>query len=108
MLEAAGGLGTMALDILAGEMVRLTSHKTLSGDMVGRRLNELVLKLWQEKMWCIKEVVVWERRRNAEGLASSGCSLSIGRVRSLAVPTRNLLAAPAGQREPVRSSAKRY
>jgi DDE superfamily endonuclease len=37
-------------------MVRLTSHKTLSGDTVGRRLNEMALKPWQEKMWCIPTV----------------------------------------------------
>lgn len=36
---------------------------------------------------------------------ASGCSLSIGRVRSLAVPIRNPLAAPAGRHEPVSSSA---
>src|SRR5215475_4809679 len=47
------GRARWTLDLLAGEMVRLTSHKTLSGDTVGRRLNEMVLKPWQEKMWCI-------------------------------------------------------
>jgi hypothetical protein len=44
------------LDLLAGEMVRLTSHETLSGDTVGRRLAEMTLKPWQEKMWCIPTV----------------------------------------------------
>lgn len=50
------GRARWTLDLLAGEMVRLTSHKTLSGDTVGRRLNEMVLKPWQEKMWCIPTV----------------------------------------------------
>jgi transposase len=44
------------LDLLAGEMVRLTSLETLSGDTVGRRLAEMTLKPWQEKMWCIPTV----------------------------------------------------
>lgn len=44
------------LDLLAGEMVRLTAHDTLSGDTVGRRLAEMKLKPWQEKMWCIATV----------------------------------------------------
>ena len=37
-------------------MVRLTSHEALSGDTVGRRLAEMALKPWQEKMWCIPTV----------------------------------------------------
>jgi transposase len=47
------GLARWTMDLLAGEMVRLTSLKTLSGDTVGRRLSEMSLKPWQEKMWCI-------------------------------------------------------
>jgi hypothetical protein len=31
-------------------------HETLSGDTVGRRLAEMELKPWQEKMWCIPTV----------------------------------------------------
>lgn len=46
----------MDIGLLAGEMVRLTSLKTLSGDTVGRRLSEMPLKPWQEKMWCIPTV----------------------------------------------------
>jgi hypothetical protein len=41
---------------LAGELVRLTSHETLSADTVGRRLSEMKIKPWQEKMWCIPAV----------------------------------------------------
>ena len=44
------------LDLLASEMVRLTSHAALSGDTAGRRLADMALKPWQEKMWCIPTV----------------------------------------------------
>jgi transposase len=50
------GRARWTLDLLAGEMVRLTAHETLSGDTVGRRLAELKLKPWQEKMWCVPTV----------------------------------------------------
>jgi transposase len=50
------GRARWTMDLLAGEMVRLTSHETLSGDTVGRRLAEMKLKPWQEKMWCIPAV----------------------------------------------------
>lgn len=47
------GRACWTLDLLADEMVRLTAHITLSADTVARRLDELALKPWQEKMWCI-------------------------------------------------------
>lgn len=50
------GRARWKLDLLAGEMVRLTSHKKLSGDTVGRRLAEMDLKPWLQKMWCIPKV----------------------------------------------------
>jgi transposase len=50
------GRARWTLDLLAGEMVRLTSVETLSGDTVGRRLAEMTLKPWQDKMWCIPTV----------------------------------------------------
>jgi len=50
------GRACWTLDLLAGEMVRLTEHATLSGDTVGRRLAENKLKPWQKKMWCIPKV----------------------------------------------------
>jgi transposase len=50
------GRARWTLDLLAGEMVRLTVHETLSGDTVGRRLSEMDLKPWLEKMWCIPKV----------------------------------------------------
>jgi transposase len=50
------GRARWTLELLAGEMVRLTSHETLSGATVGRRLAEMELKPWQEKMWCIPTI----------------------------------------------------
>jgi transposase len=50
------GRARWTLDLLAGEMVRLTAHETLSGDTVGRRLSEMELKPWQQKMWCVPKV----------------------------------------------------
>ena len=47
------GRAKWTLDLLAAEMVRLTSHTRLSRDTVGRRLNEMAIKPWQEKMWCV-------------------------------------------------------
>ena len=44
------------LALLAGEMVRLTGHDTLSRATVGRRLAENDLKPWQQKMWCVPKV----------------------------------------------------
>lgn len=54
--DPPAGQARWTMDLLAGEMVRLTSHETLSGDTVGRRLAEMPLKPWQEKMWCIPAV----------------------------------------------------
>jgi transposase len=54
--DPPAGRARWTLALLAGEMVRLTAHKTLSGDTVGRRLAEMKLKPWQEKMWCIPTV----------------------------------------------------
>lgn len=50
------GQARWTLELLADEMVRLTIHQTLSGDTVGRRLAEMELKPWREKMWCIPAV----------------------------------------------------
>ena len=50
------GRAHWTLDLLAGEVVRLTTHATLSGATVGRRLAEMKLKPWREKMWCIPTV----------------------------------------------------
>jgi transposase len=50
------GRARWTMDLLAGEMVRLTSHETVSGDTVRRRLAEMELKPWREKMWCIPTI----------------------------------------------------
>ena len=44
------------LDLLAGEMVRLTEHGELSRETVRRRLAEDDLKPWRREMWCIPQV----------------------------------------------------
>jgi hypothetical protein len=38
------------------EIVKLTSHESLSRETVRRRLAENDLKPWREKMWCIPQV----------------------------------------------------
>jgi transposase len=50
------GRARWTLELLAGEMVRLTGHDTLSRATVGRRLGENDLKPWQQKMWCVPKV----------------------------------------------------
>src|SRR4029078_12490159 len=44
------------IQLLAGEMVRLTDHDSLWGETVRRRLAENKLKPWREKMWCVPKV----------------------------------------------------
>src|ERR1700687_1560929 len=44
------------LDLLAGEMVKLTEHAAVSRETVRRRLAEKELKPWQKDMWCIPKV----------------------------------------------------
>ena len=44
------------LELLAGEMVKLTEHAALSRETVRRRLGEDDLKPWRRKMWCIPKV----------------------------------------------------
>ena len=50
------GRARWTLELLAGEMVRLTSHASLSRETVRRRLAENALKPWRQKMWCIPRV----------------------------------------------------
>lgn len=50
------GQARWTLELLAGEMVRLTSHESLSAATVYRRLDEMELKPWQEKMWCVPTI----------------------------------------------------
>ncbi len=44
------------LELLAGEMVRLTEHEGISRETVRRRLVENELKPWRRDMWCIPKV----------------------------------------------------
>ena len=50
------GSARWTLDLLAGEMVKLTRHATVSRETVRRRLAEKELKPWQKDMWCIPKV----------------------------------------------------
>jgi transposase len=50
------GRSRWTLQLLADEMVRLTEHMAISDETIRRRLGELQLKPWQEKMWCIPKV----------------------------------------------------
>lgn len=44
------------LDPLAGELVRLTEHDTISREIVRRRLAKNDLKPWRKDVWCIPQV----------------------------------------------------
>ena len=50
------GRAKWTMRLLADEMVRLTAHDSLSDETIRRRLEEMPLKPWQEKMWCIPEI----------------------------------------------------
>ena len=50
------GRAHWTLELLAGEMVSLTEHGSLSRETVRRRLAENDLKPWQKKMWCIPKL----------------------------------------------------
>jgi transposase len=54
--KAPAGRSRRTMELLAGELVRLTAHESLSGETVRRRLAEMDLKPWQEKMWCIPAI----------------------------------------------------
>jgi transposase len=50
------GRARWTLELLAGEIVRLTQHDSLSRETVRRRLAENALKPWQQKMWCVPKI----------------------------------------------------
>src|SRR5229473_3567543 len=50
------GRARWTLELLAGEMVKLTEHGGLSRETVRRRLAENDLKPWRKDMWCIPQV----------------------------------------------------
>ena len=71
------GRARWTLELLAGAMVKLTEHKSLSHETVRRRLAENGLKPWRKDMWCIPQVdgeYVRSRslRRGARPQAASG------------------------------------
>src|ERR1700726_55295 len=50
------GRARWTLELLAGELVRLTEHDDISRETVRRRLAENELKPWRKDMWCIPKV----------------------------------------------------
>src|SRR3954451_7781791 len=50
------GRARWTIELLAGEMVRLTDHGSLSGETVRRRLAEKQRKPWRKKMWCVPKI----------------------------------------------------
>jgi transposase len=50
------GRARWTLELLAGAMVELTEHESLSRETVRRRLAEKELKPWRKDMWCIPKV----------------------------------------------------
>ena len=50
------GRARWTLALLAGEIVKLTDHDSLSYETVRRRLTENDLKPWRKDMWCIPKV----------------------------------------------------
>ena len=54
--EPPEGRARWTLELLAGELVRLTEHDDLSRETVRRRLAENDLKPWRRHMWCIPQV----------------------------------------------------
>src|SRR5271154_5185331 len=50
------GRARWTLELLAGAMVKLTDHDSLSRETVRRRLAENHLKPWRKDMWCIPQV----------------------------------------------------
>jgi transposase len=50
------GRARWTLKLLAGAMVKLTEHNSLSHETVRRRLAENGLKPWRKDMWCIPQV----------------------------------------------------
>ena len=50
------GRARWTMELLAGEMVRLTEHERLSRETVRRRLAENEIKPWRRKMGCVPEI----------------------------------------------------
>ena len=54
--DPPAGRARWTLELLAGQMVKLTEHGGLSRETVRRRLAENQLKPWRKDMWCIPQV----------------------------------------------------
>jgi transposase len=50
------GRARWTLELLAGELVKLTTHERVSRETVRRRLAENDLKPWRKDMWCIPRI----------------------------------------------------
>jgi transposase len=50
------GRARWTLELLAGEMVKLTEHEDVSRETVRRRLADNELKPWRKDMWCVPKV----------------------------------------------------
>ena len=50
------GRARWTLELLAGELVRLTDHGAISRETIRRRLKANKLKPWQRKMWCVPHI----------------------------------------------------
>ncbi len=54
--EPPTGRAKWTLELLAGEVVQLTEHESLSKETVRRRLEDNDLKPWRQTMWCIPKL----------------------------------------------------
>jgi transposase len=54
--EPPTGSSRWTLELLAGELIRLTNLEDVSRETIRRRLHEKEIKPWQKKMWCIPSV----------------------------------------------------
>ena len=50
------GRARWTLELLAGQMVKLTEHEDVSRETVRRRLDDNELKPWRKDMWCVPKV----------------------------------------------------
>jgi transposase len=50
------GRARWTLELLAGEMVKLTEHEDVSRETIRRRLADNDLKPWRKDMWCVPKV----------------------------------------------------
>ena len=61
--NAPAGRARWTLELLAGEMIKLTAHESVSRETVHRRLAENHLKPWRKDKWCIPQSTVTNRER---------------------------------------------